>query len=133
MGGLMKKTPFLSILMLISFMSLAGIPPLNGFFAKIFIFQAGFSSGFTFLTSLALILGIISLFYNFKTYQRMAWGEAKNNLKKAPPTMYVCVTILTMFAVVFGIGATWLYDWASMVSEQISNPQLYINAMKSII
>ena len=132
MGGLMKKPPFLSILMLISFMSLAGIPPLNGFFAKIFIFQAGFSSGFTLITSLALILGIISLFYNFKTYQRMAWGEGKNNLKKAPPTMYVCVTILTLFAVVFGFGATWLYDWASMVSEQISNPQLYINAMKSL-
>ena len=63
----------------------------------------------------------------------MAWGEAKSNLKKAPPLMYICVTCLTLFAVVFGIGASWLYDWASMVSEQISNPQLYINAMKSLI
>ena len=133
MGGMMKKAPFLSILMLISFLSLAGIPPLNGFFAKIFIFKAGFSSGFTLTTSLVLFLGIISLFYNFKTYQRMAWGEAKSNLKKAPPLMYICVTCLTLFAVVFGIGASWLYDWASMVSEQISSPQLYINAMKSLI
>ena len=65
--------------------------------------------------------------------RRTRWERIWLDLKKAPPTMYVCVTILTMFAVVFGIGATWLYDWASMVSEQISNPQLYINAMKSII
>jgi len=132
MGGMMKKTPFLSILMLISFLSLAGIPPLSGFFAKILIFKAGFSSGFTAITSGALFLGIISLFYNFKTYQRMAWGEAESKLKKASSLMYVCVTFLTLFAIFFGLGASWLYDWASLVSEQLSRPELYINAMKSL-
>ncbi|MED5580233.1 MAG: proton-conducting transporter membrane subunit [Nitrospinota bacterium] len=132
MGGMMKKTPFLSILLLISFLSLAGIPPLSGFFAKILIFKAGFSSGFTAITSVALFLGIISLFYNFKTYQRMAWGEAESKLKKASSLMYVCVTFLTLFAIFFGLGASWLYDWASLVSEQLSSPELYINAMKSL-
>lgn len=131
MGGMMVKAPFASILLLVGFLSLAGIPPLSGFFSKFFLIQAGFGQGLYLATSIALGMGVVSLFYNFSTYQRFAWGGGGGEVKSAPASMYAPVAFLSAFAIIFGFGVTWLYDWSLLVSEQIMNPALYIAAMKS--
>ncbi len=131
MGGMMTKTPFASTLLLIGFLSLAGIPPLNGFFSKLFLLQAGFSGGAYLATSIALAMGVLSLFYNFTTYQRMAWGTGGGDVGSAPAAMYAPVAFLSAFAIIFGLGVPWLYEWSQLVATQISDPALYIAAMQS--
>ncbi len=131
MGGLMTKTPFASTLLLIGFLSLAGIPPLNGFFSKLFLLQAGFSGGAYLATAIALAMGVLSLFYNFTTYQRMAWGTGGGDAGSAPAAMYAPVAFLSAFAIIFGLGVPWLYEWSQLVATQISAPALYIAAMQS--
>ncbi|MDA0999325.1 MAG: proton-conducting transporter membrane subunit [bacterium] len=131
MGGMMVKAPFASVLLLVGFLSLAGIPPLNGFFSKFFLIQAGYSQGMYTATSIALGMGVISLLYNFSTYQQFAWGSGGGEVKSAPAAMYIPVAFLAAFAVIFGLGVGWLYDWSLLVAKQISNPALYIAAMQS--
>jgi len=133
MGGLMKKAPYTSSLLLVGFLSLAGIPPLNGFFAKFFLLQAGFSQGAYLATGIALLMGVVSLYYNFTTYQRMAWGDGGNEVGEAPLVMYSSVSFLAAFAVIFGLGAAWLYDWSLLVAAQLTRPELYISAMRSAL
>jgi multicomponent Na+:H+ antiporter subunit D len=133
MGGMMAKAPYASALMLVGFLSLAGIPPLSGFFSKLFLLQAGFTQGAYLATGLALLMGVISLYYNFTTYQRMAWGTGGNEAREAPATMYSSVSFLASFAVIFGIGAAWLYEWSHLVASQITRPELYISAMRNAL
>lgn len=64
-NGLSKKEPFLAAVMVISMLSLAGIPPTAGFFGKYFLFTAAFER-YPWLIGLAVINSAISIYYYFK-------------------------------------------------------------------
>ena len=118
--------------MLVGFLSLAGFPPFTGFFAKLFVLQAGFAQGAVLATGIALGFGVISLYYNFTTYQRYAWGTGGGEVGAAGAGIYGSVAFLSAFAVIFGLGAYWLFEWAQLVAAQITNPELYIAAMRDL-
>lgn len=61
--GLYFRSPFLAILMALSLLTLAGIPPTAGFFAKLYIFKAAFDAGYYFLVIVGLIMAIFSAYY----------------------------------------------------------------------
>lgn len=61
--GLYQTNPKLSLVMLLSLFSLAGIPPVAGFFGKFFLFIAAASEGYYWLVTIAVINVIISLYY----------------------------------------------------------------------
>jgi len=130
MGGLMERAPFSTLLLLTGLLSLAGIPPLAGFFSKLFVIQAGFAQGAYLSTGIALAAGIFSLYYNFSTYQRLAWGAPKGETGSAPAAMYAAVAFLASFAVIFGLGVPWLYGWSQLVASQLASPAPYIAAMR---
>ncbi|KAA6341655.1 NADH-quinone oxidoreductase subunit N [termite gut metagenome] len=62
-NGLYQTNPKLAFLMTLSLFSLAGIPPLAGFFSKFFIFIEAFRAGFYVLVFIALVNTVISLYY----------------------------------------------------------------------
>jgi NADH-quinone oxidoreductase subunit N len=62
-NGLYKTNPKLSWLMTISLFSLAGIPPIAGFFGKFFLFTAAAGSGYYILVLIAVLNATISLYY----------------------------------------------------------------------
>jgi len=68
MAGLYSKAPTESVLMLIFLLSLAGIPPLAGFWGKYFIFLALIQTGHYVLASIGVLYSVIALYY----YMRIA-------------------------------------------------------------
>ncbi len=64
--GLLKSNPLLAIAMTIAMFSLAGIPPLAGFFGKYLVFTLSISKGFVALTVVAVITSLIGVYYYFK-------------------------------------------------------------------
>jgi NADH-quinone oxidoreductase subunit N len=62
-NGLYKTNPRLSLIMTLALFSLAGIPPVAGFFGKFFLFTAAAEKGFYFLVLVAVLNTIISLYY----------------------------------------------------------------------
>ncbi len=62
-NGLYKTNPKLSLIMMLALFSLAGIPPVAGFFGKFFLFTAAAQKGFYFLVLVAVLNTIISLYY----------------------------------------------------------------------
>ena len=67
-NGMARKAPFLSLLMLIFVLSLAGIPPLGGFFGKFYLFAAAVqrdarSFGLLWLVILGIVMSAVSLYY----------------------------------------------------------------------
>jgi NADH-quinone oxidoreductase subunit N len=65
-NGLMQKAPLEAILMLVFLLSLAGIPPLAGFYGKYFIFLSLIESGHYTLAAVAVLYAVLGLYYYLK-------------------------------------------------------------------
>ena len=66
LSGLSKNHPIISLCLLIVLFSLAGIPPLAGFFAKFYIFISVIEQSMYFLAIVGLVSTVISAFYYLK-------------------------------------------------------------------
>lgn len=75
-NGLGKTNSFLAVVMTIALLSLAGIPPTAGFFAKYYIFTSAFQSGYTTLVLIAILASLIGVYYYFKIIIAMFFKEA---------------------------------------------------------
>lgn len=71
LAGLSKRSPLLASAMLISLLSLAGVPPLAGFFAKFYLLWCSVESGLLWLTVIGVINVVISLYYYFNIVKVM--------------------------------------------------------------
>jgi len=74
LGGMLKRAPWLGALFLIPALSLAGVPPLSGFWAKLGIIQAGFEARQYTLTAVALFAGLLTLVSMLKIWNEVFWS-----------------------------------------------------------
>nr|YP_009668203.1 NdhB [Bazzania praerupta]QCW58979.1 NdhB [Bazzania praerupta] len=73
--GLYMKDPLLSISLTLCLLSLGGIPPLTGFFGKLYLFWSGWQAGLYFLVTIGLITSIISIYYYLKIIKLMIYSR----------------------------------------------------------
>ena len=78
-NGLGKSNPILALVMTVAVLSLAGIPPLAGFFAKYYIFSSAISAGNVGIVIIAIIGSLISIYYYFRVIIAMYFREGKEN------------------------------------------------------
>ncbi len=96
-NGLYKTNPGLSLVMMIALFSLAGIPPVAGFFGKFFLFTAAAEKGFFILVLIAILNTIISLYYYLLVVKAMFINKSDTpieSFKNDFPTRFalsVCV------------------------------------------
>jgi len=105
-NGLYKTNPGMSLIMMLALFSLAGIPPVAGFFGKFFLFTAAAEKGYFILVLIAILNTIISLYYYLLVVKAMFINKSENPI--APirndfPTRFafaVCVAgiVITGFA-----------------------------------
>jgi NADH-quinone oxidoreductase subunit N len=114
--GLHKRNPLLAAVLLVFFLSLAGIPPLVGFWAKFNLFAAvlGVSAGpvpFA-LVALAVALSVVSLYYYLQVLKRAYVMPAidETPIKAHPATLTVLVLIAAA-VVVLGCFPALLQGW----------------------
>lgn len=77
-NGLYRTNPKLSLIMMLALFSLAGIPPVAGFFGKFFLFTAAASQGLYFLVFLAVVNVTISLYYYLLVVRAMFLRKSEN-------------------------------------------------------
>ena len=98
-NGLGKSNPFLAVVMTIALLSLAGIPPTAGFFAKYYIFTSAFTAGNVGLVLLAIIASLIGVYYYFRIIINMYFKEGskdKIELSGNHITLLVIVALVTI-------------------------------------
>ena len=78
LSGLSKNHPVLSLSLLIILFSLAGIPPLAGFFAKFYIFKAVIEQSMYFLAIVGLLSTVIAAFYYLKIIKVIYFDQEKD-------------------------------------------------------
>jgi len=104
MGGLRKFLPVTHITFLIACLTIAGIPPLSGFFSKDEILAAAFHSN-KLLFAVEYAVAGITAFYMFRLYFSIFWGKETSyhhTPHEAPATMTIPLIILAIGSVVSG-------------------------------
>ena len=100
-AGLYSRAPTEAVLMLIFLLSLAGIPPLAGFYGKYFIFLSLIESKHYLLASLAVIYAVFGLYYYMKIANAIFMREALDKTR-LPISLGMCTALgVTAFATLF--------------------------------
>lgn len=137
LGGLYKTRPGLAILFMIPAMSLAGIPPLSGFFAKTVLIIAGVQSGAWVIVTVALAVSLLTLFSMTKIWAAAFWKAAPADTAvqgepMAPSTWRWFLSpmiALAVLTVCIGIFAGPVFNFSQDAAEQLMNPAGYIDAV----
>ncbi|MFZ6657713.1 NADH-quinone oxidoreductase subunit NuoN [Undibacterium sp. TJN19] len=77
--GLNKRSPWFALVMLLLMFSLAGIPPMMGFYAKLSVLQAVLSTGQLWLAIVAVLFSLIGTFYYLRVVKLMYFDEPVDN------------------------------------------------------
>jgi NADH-quinone oxidoreductase subunit N len=116
-AGFSRRSPYLALAMMFAFLSLAGIPPLGGFFGKFFIFQAAVDAHLAWLAIIGVLNSIIGLYYYLMFIRVMYLLRAEPEVEAITipvPRAYAVGIGLCVAGIIFlGIYATPLYEWAS--------------------
>ncbi|QBN20174.1 NADH-quinone oxidoreductase subunit N [Flavobacterium nackdongense] len=106
-NGLYRTNPNLSLVMMLALFSLAGIPPVAGFFGKFFLFAAAASKGYYFLVFLAVVNVTISLYYYLLVVRAMFIRRSETPIQYFKSKIYMR---LGLIATVLGILVLGLYS-----------------------
>ncbi len=120
--GLYRSNPNLSLVMMLALFSLAGIPPVAGFFGKFFLFTAAASKGFFWLVFIAVVNVTISLYYYLLVVRAMFLRKSENPIPFFKNTMYMRMgLVITVVGIlVLGIYSP-VYDYIYELSSNLIN------------
>ena len=119
-NALYKTNPKLSVIMMLSLFSLAGIPPFAGFFSKFFIFAAAFQAGYHLLVFIALLNTVISLYYYLLIVKAMFITPNETPLKTINTDNYTKLSLIICTVGIIALGIfSIIYDKLNLFSYGI--------------
>jgi NADH-quinone oxidoreductase subunit N len=109
--GLNQRSPWYAFLMLLIMLSLAGVPPLVGFYAKLSVFQAVMAAGMTWLVVVAVLFSLIGAFYYLRVVKLMYFDDPMDRAPLVPSAdVQALLTINGLAVLVFGLLPGGLMD-----------------------
>jgi multicomponent Na+:H+ antiporter subunit D len=142
LGGLYGPRPWLALLFLIPALSLAGIPPLSGFFAKLALIRAGLQSEQYGIVVAALAVSLLTLFSMIKIWTEVFWkeepaqGSDAGEIALAPPGVSILllspIVIMSVLIIGIGLGGEMVFTLAFEAARQLMQPQRYIQAVRGV-
>ena len=109
--GFSKTHPFLSISLLILMFSMAGIPPLAGFFGKWLVFSAAVKSGLLTLTIIGVLTSVVGAFYYLKIVKIMYFEEVEYPIDQLEnKTASFVLFLMIIITLGFGLIMSWFLN-----------------------
>lgn len=103
-NGLYRTNPLLSLTMMLALFSLAGIPPVAGFFGKFFLFTAAASRGYYILVLIAVLNATISLYYYLRVVKAMFIDKSDTPIPYFKSDLFARISLIICILGVFAIG-----------------------------
>ncbi len=136
LGGLYRARPALGLLFLIPALSLAGLPPLSGFFAKLVLIKAGLEARQYAVVAAALAVGLLTLLSMVKIWREAFWRPAPPGAPDDRPLrpsqrrlLLGPAVALAALTVAIGLAPGLLMELSMKAAEQLINPSDYIRAV----
>jgi NADH-quinone oxidoreductase subunit N len=104
LAGLSKTNPYIAFSMAVFMFSLAGIPPLAGFFGKFFVFIAALDKQLYVLAFVGIIASVISAYYYLRVIKIMYFDEkAEGSVSIVTPSINFGLKVLILISVIFNL------------------------------
>ena len=141
LGGLYQTAPALTAIFMISAFSLAGIPPLSGFWAKLILVKASLDMTGYIIAATALGVGLLTLFSMAKIWAAAFWGDPpqttadsaeqpwKTFSRSEKIALYMPMILLGALTLTIGLMSQPFFDLATKAAEQLLNPAGYIDVV----
>ncbi len=130
-GGLMRSHPWLAVLFAIPALSLAGIPPLSGFWAKFLVIDATLKADAAWLAGVGLFVGLLTIFSMSKIWIEGYWKDApiaRQPQRAVPVPMLLGIGSLALLTLGIGLMPEPLVQFANAAANALVDPQAYIDA-----
>jgi len=135
-GGLYRERPLLALLFLVPALSLAGFPPLSGFWAKLFVIKASLDGGAYLVAAVALVTSALTVFSMTKIWTQAFWKphpgggppEAGGSSPRAA-LLLAPIVALGILTIVIGLQPEFLYRIADHSAGQLLDRSSYIEAV----
>ncbi|MCA9979562.1 MAG: hypothetical protein KDD89_01965, partial [Anaerolineales bacterium] len=112
LSGLSRRSPWLAVVMLLALLSLGGIPPTAGFFAKLFLFKAAVDAGLWWLAVIGILNAFVALYYylNVVKYIYLYLPENEDGIPVSRASSLALV--ITSLAILYlGVLPNTFYEW----------------------
>jgi multicomponent Na+:H+ antiporter subunit D len=139
LGGLYRHRPYLAALFFVSAMSLAGMPPMSGFFAKFAVVRAALEAQRGVMAAAALGTGLLTLYSMLKIWKAAFWSaspEGASPLEGADREgsgatwrLYMPITILTAATLAMGVASQPIFELLLDAARQMLQPEAYIEGV----
>jgi len=124
LAGLHQRSPLMATVMTLAMVSLAGVPPLAGFFGKFLLLRAIIEQGITYsayywLAAVTIVGVVISLYYYFGVIRAIYWSKDPANLSpiRIPPTIKLCLYGCAVGMLYLGIFPNHLLNVVAAISK----------------
>jgi NADH-quinone oxidoreductase subunit N len=117
-SGMSRRNPWLALMMLCAFLSLAGMPPFGGFVGKVFVFAAGVQANYTWLVVVGILNSILGVYYYLNAMKyvylyRMPNEDEENHPIPLPRPYAIALVVLTIGVILLGtVFAPW-FGWST--------------------
>ena len=107
-NGLAKKNPLLAFITVLAMLSLAGIPPMAGFFAKYYIFTAALQAHYTWLVIIAVLGSLVGVYYYFRVIIALFRTETQGQEIPMTWANKAVLLFVSVAALVLGMMPQWI-------------------------
>jgi multicomponent Na+:H+ antiporter subunit D len=139
-GGLLRSAPFLGVLFLLPALSLAGVPPLSGFVAKLAVIDAGFSSREWAAVGVSLAVSLLTLFLRVRSWSGVFWSPAGSDAGTSavasagpvgrlggPTWMVVPTAVLVAGGLAIAAFAGPVWSFSERTAADLLHPARYVD------
>lgn len=118
-AGLSRTNPLLAFFFAMFLFSLAGIPPLAGFFAKFYVFLAAINSGLFTLAVIGVVTSVVGAFYYLTIVKVMYFDEPKQAMEPMRGELRLVLAIAGVFNILFFVYPAPLVSAASAAAKSL--------------
>jgi multicomponent Na+:H+ antiporter subunit D len=135
LGGLYATAPGLAALFLVPALSLSGIPPFSGYFAKLGLLRAGLAAEQYAIVATALVASFLTLISVARIWSEVFWKDAPKDVAPittargvlaSPALARAPIVVLVALIVALGLAAGPVFDLATQAAGQLSEPARYV-------
>jgi multicomponent Na+:H+ antiporter subunit D len=127
LGGVARTNGVLALAFVICALSLAGVPPFSGFFAKLLLIRAGLDAGQPWIVAVSVLVSVFTLMSMLKIYANVFWGPgapARVRARLVAPAL-----LLATITVAVGLQARILFSLTSVAAAHLAQPAQYIGTV----
>ena len=120
-GGISRSQPLLAGMVAVPMLSLSGIPPFSGFWAKLTVIQAAFENERLWLGIVALVVGYLTIVSMGGVWANAFWKSRTGGriARPVPTAMFVAIALLSAATVAIGLFPGYLWDVAGIAATAL--------------